>query len=253
MPIADEERKKQAALEALKMQKVDELKAMRKHPNYKVNLKLLVDKQYDDEEAAKAIFIHMAMSSLGETDQIIILGAWGLLPQCQAGEKIGERRDRVKELIDYKGQSKSLDGRENAAIEIIVNSYLPAFQDSEIWDTAVQKALEAYYDGEKKKAILPVLPSKEQEESAETDTFDDESSFVEYDGYSKKNVEEALFDAVKTQKDFIDAQETNEVLYERIKVLGKTPKAKTGDNTFCKCAFPHIHDLLVFRWYFGRH
>ena len=84
-----------------KEQIVEELKALRRYKNYKFSVNLLVKKNYNREEA-KAILIYLATTSLDETDQIVVLGAWRLLPGYQTLDRLQDRRIKVKEAIQYK-------------------------------------------------------------------------------------------------------------------------------------------------------
>lgn len=96
---------------------VEELKVLRKNTNYNVALNLLVRKSYNLEQA-KAILVHLAMSSLDEADQIVVLGAWRLLPGYQTISRLNDRRIKVKKTIQYKGAPASLDNRENKAFGV---------------------------------------------------------------------------------------------------------------------------------------
>ena len=135
---------------------VEELKALRKSKNYKLSVNLLVKKNYDREEA-KAILIYLATTSLDEADQIIVLGAWQLLPGYQNIKRLQDRRIKVKEAIQYKGAPESLDNRENKAFGVIVDSFFDDFSNPERWEIIAQAALKEHYDSEKKEAILPKL------------------------------------------------------------------------------------------------
>lgn len=146
---------------------VEELKALRrsKIKNYKFSVNLLVKKNYNSEEA-KAILIYLATTSLDETDQIIVLGAWRLLPGYQTLDRLQDRRIKVKEAIQYKGEPESLDNRENKAFGVIVDSFFVDFSNPERWEIIAQAALKEHYDSEKKKAILPELSFAVSTESA---------------------------------------------------------------------------------------
>lgn len=146
---------------------VEELKALRrsKIKNYKFSVNLLVKKNYNSEEA-KAILIYLATTSLDETDQIIVLGAWRLLPGYQTLDLLQDRRIKVKEAIQYKGEPESLDNRENKAFGVIVDSFFVDFSNPERWEIIAQAALKEHYDSEKKKAILPELSFAVSTESA---------------------------------------------------------------------------------------
>ena len=148
-----------------KEQIVEELKALRKSKNYKFSVNLLVKKNYNREEA-KAILIYLATTSLDETDQIIVLGAWQLLPGYQTLGRLQDRRIKVKEAIQYKGEPESLDNRENKAFGVIVDSFFVDFSNPERWEIIAQAALKEHYDSEKKKAILPELSFAVSTESA---------------------------------------------------------------------------------------
>lgn len=142
--------------EEIKRDVVEELKDLRKGLRYNVILNDIVKHRYEPEEA-KAIFIHLALSSLDETDQIIVLGAWQLLPQYQEISRLNDRRKKVKEEIQYDGKPENLNRSENDAFVTIVEAYFNDFIDSSKWENVAKVALNEHYKNGK--AILPILPS----------------------------------------------------------------------------------------------
>lgn len=95
--------------EEIKRDVVEELKDLRKGLRYNVVLNDIVKHRYEPEEA-KAIFIHLALSSLDETDQIIVLGAWQLLPQYQEISRLNDRRKKLKKKFSMTANQKTSTG-----------------------------------------------------------------------------------------------------------------------------------------------